>query len=95
MHHTKRGGKQTPYYPRGLPEADSLPPLTELLDPTCKSKSPSQGKFAAVDNIHLGGTRCRLSKGMVSIKVEGRGAPIKALTHPLGAQLRVDLSIAF
>ena len=50
--HTKRGGKQTPYYPRGLPEADSLPPLAKLLDPTCKSKSPSQGKLAAVDNIH-------------------------------------------
>ena len=52
MHHTKRGGKQTAYYPRGLPEADSLPPLAKLLDPTCKSKSPSQGKLAAVDNIH-------------------------------------------
>ena len=49
-HFTQRGGNKDPFHPPGLPEAESLPTPAVLFDPTSKSKAPSSGKLAMVNN---------------------------------------------
>ena len=49
-HFTERGGNKDPFHPPGLPEAESLPAPAVLFDPTSKSKAPSSGKLAMVNN---------------------------------------------